>query len=220
MGDGTSSSNAFLRNLSQKKYSWMQPSAQLSPATNTTTPATPATTTTPTDASLSTSANATTSTPISKKETSNESKRASAEDSNRTPKKPRHGRKRSVEEDSRKPVQARSNGNSRSLSPAATMTPAGNNNTTATSSSVIPSRSPSPTLELPADDDALLAPRRNRVKRSQPRFRYTSFPVKGFSILPTRNITSGFDRTDTSYFPGNKAGSSSIAPNVSMHIIY
>ncbi|KAI7884089.1 actin-like ATPase domain-containing protein [Lichtheimia hyalospora FSU 10163] len=213
MGDGTSSSNAFLRNLSQKKYSWMQPSAQLSPATNTTTPATPATTTTPTDASLSTSTNAITSTPISKKETSNESKRASAEDSNRAPKKPRHGRKRSVEEDNRKPVQARSNGNSSSLSPAATMTPVGNNNTTATPSSVIPSRSPSPTLDLPADDDALLAPRRNRVKRSQPRFRYTSFPVKGFSILPTRNITSGFDRTDTSYFPGNKAGSSSIAPN-------
>ncbi|CDH56692.1 chromatin remodeling complex subunit [Lichtheimia corymbifera JMRC:FSU:9682] len=231
MGDGTSSSNAFLRNLSQKKYSWMQPSAQLSPAANTTTTpatATAATTTTPADASSSTSTNATASASNSKKETSNDSKRASSEDANRVSKKPRHIGKRSVEEDGRKQVSGRSNGNSSSLSPAAaaaaaatttttttTLTTASNNNPTATSSSnITPSRSPSPTLDLPAlDDDALLAPRRNRVKRSQPRFRYTSFPVKGFSILPTRNITSGFDKTDTSYFPGNKAGSSSIAPN-------
>lgn len=56
---------------------------------------------------------------------------------------------------------------------------------------------------------------RRQSRRHQPRFKYTSFAVKGFNILPTRNITSTFDRTDATYFPGNKAGSQEIAPDVS-----
>ncbi|KAI8380553.1 hypothetical protein EDC96DRAFT_491369 [Choanephora cucurbitarum] len=47
----------------------------------------------------------------------------------------------------------------------------------------------------------------------QPRFKYTTFPVKGYNILPTRNITSTFARNDTSYFAGQKAGSKDIAPD-------
>lgn len=48
----------------------------------------------------------------------------------------------------------------------------------------------------------------------QPRFKYTNFPVKGYHILPTRNITSHFARADTSFIQGNKAGSESILPQV------
>lgn len=52
-------------------------------------------------------------------------------------------------------------------------------------------------------------------RKPQPLFKYTTFPVKGYSILPTRNITSTFARNDVTYFPGNKAGAEEIAPNVS-----
>jgi actin-related protein 8 len=53
-------------------------------------------------------------------------------------------------------------------------------------------------------------------RKPQPHFKYTAFPVKGYNILPTRNITSTFARNDTTYFPGNKAGAEEIAPNVSL----
>ncbi|KAG1222465.1 hypothetical protein G6F62_008954 [Rhizopus arrhizus] len=49
-------------------------------------------------------------------------------------------------------------------------------------------------------------------RHKQPRFKYTNFPVKGYHILPTRNITSHFARADTSFIQGNKAGSESILP--------
>jgi actin-related protein 8 len=52
-------------------------------------------------------------------------------------------------------------------------------------------------------------------RKPQPLFKYTTFPVKGYNILPTRNITSTFGRNDVTYFPGNKAGAEEIAPNVS-----
>jgi actin-related protein 8 len=54
----------------------------------------------------------------------------------------------------------------------------------------------------------------------QPKFKYTTFPVRGFNILPTRNITSNFAKNDVTYFPGNKAGSEVIAPNVSFSFFY
>ncbi|KAI8338828.1 hypothetical protein BD560DRAFT_26175 [Blakeslea trispora] len=54
-----------------------------------------------------------------------------------------------------------------------------------------------------------------RRRHTQPRFKYTNFPVKGYSILPTRNITSTYARNDTSYFAGYKAGSKEISPDVS-----
>ncbi|KAG1436222.1 hypothetical protein G6F56_013651 [Rhizopus delemar] len=49
-------------------------------------------------------------------------------------------------------------------------------------------------------------------KKKQPRFKYTNFPVKGYHILPTRNITSNFSKADTSFIQGNKAGSEDILP--------
>ncbi|ORE03467.1 actin-like ATPase domain-containing protein [Rhizopus microsporus var. microsporus] len=52
-----------------------------------------------------------------------------------------------------------------------------------------------------------------RKKHKQPRFKYTNFPVKGYNILPTRNITSSFAKTDASFIPGNKAGAEDIVPN-------
>lgn len=52
-------------------------------------------------------------------------------------------------------------------------------------------------------------------RKPQPLFKYTTFPVKGYNILPTRNITSTYGRNDKSYFPGNKAGAEEIAPDVS-----
>ncbi|CEP08259.1 hypothetical protein [Parasitella parasitica] len=49
--------------------------------------------------------------------------------------------------------------------------------------------------------------------KNQPLFKYTTFPVKGYNILPTRNITSNYAKNDTSYFPGHKAGSEELLPN-------
>ncbi|KAI8148388.1 hypothetical protein BJV82DRAFT_591965 [Fennellomyces sp. T-0311] len=140
MGDG--GSNAFLRNLSQKKYAWMQSTAP---------PPEPA--------------------------PSKQPEKRPVDDPARSLKKPRHTISRRSTDESPK--------TSDKGSPARKLH----------------SRTPSPVLdEMPST-----------VK--QPRFKYTTFPVKGFNILPTRNVTSGFDRTDTSYFPGNKAGAEEIAPN-------
>ena len=55
-------------------------------------------------------------------------------------------------------------------------------------------------------------------RKPQPRFKYTNFPVKGYNILPTRNITSTYGRNVTTYFPGHPAGAPEIAPNVSTWI--
>ncbi|CAO3660072.1 unnamed protein product [Rhizopus microsporus] len=52
-----------------------------------------------------------------------------------------------------------------------------------------------------------------RKRHKQPRFKYTNFPVKGYNILPTRNITSSFAKTNASFIPGNKAGAEDIVPN-------
>ncbi|KAI7905787.1 uncharacterized protein BX663DRAFT_500910 [Cokeromyces recurvatus] len=49
--------------------------------------------------------------------------------------------------------------------------------------------------------------------KQQPLFKYTTFPVKGYNILPTRNITSTYARGDISYFSGSKAGAEEISPN-------
>ncbi|KAI8335459.1 hypothetical protein BC941DRAFT_453837 [Chlamydoabsidia padenii] len=47
---------------------------------------------------------------------------------------------------------------------------------------------------------------------AQPNFKYTTFPLKGYTILPTRNITSHFVRSDTSQTKGHKAGDEAICP--------
>lgn len=52
------------------------------------------------------------------------------------------------------------------------------------------------------------------VRLDQPNFKYTTFPLKGYTILPTRNIASNFVRSDTSYVRGHKAGDAAICPKV------
>jgi actin-related protein 8 len=82
----------------------------------------------------------------------------------------------------------------------------------------------STTPQLPTEVDVLdiEKSKETRIKVREPRlpqphFKYTTFPVKGYNILPTRNITSNYARNDTSYFPGHRAGSEEIAPNVSLY---
>ncbi|KAI7864747.1 hypothetical protein BDF14DRAFT_1831607 [Spinellus fusiger] len=78
--------------------------------------------------------------------------------------------------------------------------------------------SPMTTLPTPSTDYIQPHPTTHnnteRTKKIQlPRFKYTTFPVRGFNILPTRNITSTFVKSDVTYFPGNKAGAEAIMPN-------
>ncbi|KAI9282302.1 hypothetical protein BY458DRAFT_531241 [Sporodiniella umbellata] len=49
-------------------------------------------------------------------------------------------------------------------------------------------------------------------KQKQPKFKYTNFPVRGYQILPTRNITSHFGKNDASFNLGSKAGSEDLLP--------
>ncbi|KAL0093135.1 hypothetical protein F4703DRAFT_1902984 [Phycomyces blakesleeanus] len=70
---------------------------------------------------------------------------------------------------------------------------------------LLPPKSPTFTKSEELDNEADKVP--------QPHFKYTTFPVKGFNILPTRNITSTFVKSDVTYFPGNKAGSEAIMPD-------
>lgn len=51
---------------------------------------------------------------------------------------------------------------------------------------------------------------------TKPKFKYTTFPVKGFNILPTRNITSQYARNDSLNLQGILAGSEDIKPDVSL----
>ncbi|KAI8969925.1 hypothetical protein BDF20DRAFT_907521 [Mycotypha africana] len=64
-----------------------------------------------------------------------------------------------------------------------------------------------PTQTQPAEEPA------KRPQHPQPSFKYTIFPVKGYNILPTRNITSTFAKSEQSYLPGNKSGAEEISPN-------
>ncbi|KAG2234968.1 hypothetical protein INT48_005122 [Thamnidium elegans] len=69
-------------------------------------------------------------------------------------------------------------------------------------------------VETPADKEVVTVVKENITPtRPQPHFKYTTFPVKGYNILPTRNITSTFARNDTTYFPGSKAGAEEISPD-------
>lgn len=51
---------------------------------------------------------------------------------------------------------------------------------------------------------------------SRPRFKYTNFPVKGFNILPTRNITSQYAKNDSLSLQGILTGEKNIQPDVSL----
>ncbi|KAI9256290.1 hypothetical protein EDC94DRAFT_523256 [Helicostylum pulchrum] len=69
-------------------------------------------------------------------------------------------------------------------------------------------------VDTPSDKEVVTVVKENITPtRPQPRFKYTTFPVKGYNILPTRNITSTFARNDTTYFPGSKAGAEEISPD-------
>ncbi|KAI9496327.1 hypothetical protein BDB00DRAFT_869624 [Zychaea mexicana] len=254
MGDG-SSSNAFLRNLSQKKYSWMQSSstsANNDPTNGSSSAAAPSSNTTnnnnTTSSSSSSSSSPTTATtpltnpnnnsnnnnnstsspkspakPINTKESSDNSHKRPSDDLGRSHKKPRQqdrkssltsssaARSKNNINDERDVSSSTTGGNGGSSSTASggpTTTTVNNATTTTAKASArnysngkaTPFVSPSP-----APDDI--------PNEKQPKFKYTTFPAKGFTILPTRNVTSGFDKTDATYFPGNKAGSEAIAPN-------
>ncbi|KAI8069378.1 hypothetical protein BC940DRAFT_297583 [Gongronella butleri] len=48
---------------------------------------------------------------------------------------------------------------------------------------------------------------------SQPLFRYTTFPIKGYTILPVRNIASNFMRSEITQVRGCAAGDNALCPN-------
>ncbi|KAI7854151.1 hypothetical protein BDC45DRAFT_569273 [Circinella umbellata] len=264
MGDG-SSSNAFLRNLSQKKYSWMQSSSTDQPnSPSSSSSSVSATSIQPNDNNTNGISSTKTPSPkstSSKEPTDNHKRQATTmvDDANnssyRSPKKPRQ------EQLDRKSLPI-SNIATTAIKTTTTTTPVtttkadavttpttmknkdnnNNNNSNEKSFSAVPvtnnsnkkvsnmsngatqhhpqqqqqqrnnnksnaSRTPSPKPQQePEEEDQV-------QKKKQPRFKYTTFPVKGFTILPTRNVTSGYDKTDATYFPGNKMGSEAIAPN-------
>ncbi|CAO3659418.1 unnamed protein product [Umbelopsis ramanniana] len=64
------------------------------------------------------------------------------------------------------------------------------------------------------DDKASSRPRDIKSKpTSRPRFKYTNFPVKGFNILPTRNITSQYAKNDSLSLQGILTGEKDIQPD-------
>jgi actin-related protein 8 len=172
--------NTFLKNLSQKKYAWMEEAiASNAPAAS----ASPEKSTNPDSRGHKT---ATSSVSPSNNSNSN-----------------RKNKKRSSPE------------------PEITLSPKKHMQTNKTKQ-----KSASPAMSTPPTEVDVLdieKPKEPRIRAHEPRlpqphFKYTTFPVKGYNILPTRNITSNYARNDTSYFPGHKAGAEEIAPDVSIVI--
>ncbi|CAO3636423.1 unnamed protein product [Cunninghamella blakesleeana] len=73
---------------------------------------------------------------------------------------------------------------------------------------------PSTTEELNEQEEKAAAKKKFQTPStiSQPNFKYTTFPIKGYTILPTRNITSTFIKSDTTFVRGHKAGDETICP--------
>ncbi|KAI8391391.1 uncharacterized protein BYT42DRAFT_509384 [Radiomyces spectabilis] len=202
MSDSSSHTNTFLKNLSQKKYAWMQtPTAPYSPPAKPSSPVVTATHSTHPPSTTHTTAKSSPSirhTPSSTSSSTSASTFGTApEDS---PRKKQRQHKRPLHED-----RDHSSFHSRIKSSPVTVP-------TASPSTVTPLPS-SPSMDTQHDDTSSNQALDSTPQPDQPRFKYTSFPVKGFNILPTRNITSTFVRSDTTYIPGNKAGSEAIAPN-------
>lgn len=188
MGDGSNTSNAFLRNLSQKKYSWMQPSSILSPSPGKGA-ATPPQISSPISSNNIPAAAANRSQSANNGEASSkEMKRQPSEDSTRSTKRARR------QDPLTKKVTSRKNSPLPKLASRSSASP-----------------SPAPSIDLENQQQV----RRRAKRHQQPRFKYSTFNVKGYNILPVRNILSGFDKSDVSYMPGNKAGSQGIIPDVS-----
>lgn len=213
-------SNNFLKNLSQKKYAWMEEAtAPTSPVANASGPA-----------ASTQSAQASSSSPDAR----SKSKDISTTASSSTPKKTKKQKlnTESNHDHASTPASSKSStskhkkGSSPPPSSSSTTTkrekpgpkPGRKSNAAHLSKTSAPS-SPSIATEngsrhVNEENDQPIATFADSTK-DQPLFKYTTFPVKGYNILPTRNITSNYAKNDTSYFPGHKTGGEELLPNVS-----
>ncbi|KAK4519550.1 uncharacterized protein ATC70_009786 [Mucor velutinosus] len=211
-------SNNFLKNLSQKKYAWMEEAtAPVSPVANASG-----------HAASTHLAQASSSSP----EARNKSKDTSATASPPTPKK---SKKQKLNTDvynepfstatSSKPLTSKHKKGSSpppssasikrekpGLKPGRKTNAAHTSKTATPASSSITTSAENGSRHTKEEDDQAITTSANYMK-GQPLFKYTTFPVKGYNILPTRNITSNYAKNDTSYFPGHKAGSDELLPN-------
>ncbi|GAN02862.1 actin-like ATPase domain-containing protein [Mucor ambiguus] len=211
-------SNNFLKNLSQKKYAWMEEAAApVSPVAN---------------ASGHAASTHSAQTPSSSPDARNKSKDSSATASSPTSKKTKkqklsaepHHDPSSATASSKSSSTKHKKGSSPPPSPSSIKREkpgpkpgrkanAAQSFKTATpySSSIAASTENSGRHAEEEDDQPINAPA--DYMKDQPLFKYTTFPVKGYNILPTRNITSNYAKNDTSYFPGHKTGSEELLPN-------
>lgn len=196
-------SNTFLKNLSQKKYAWMEEAIASNPP-----PAAAAAAAASIPHEKSTHPDA-----RNHKTTSIHNNASPGSNSNKKNKSKRSS-----------PEPEMSNSPSKKTSktkPKAVFSPTMSNSPTTTTTTNTASSTATP--QLPIDGDVINIGKPKYEPRSkvheprlpQPHFKYTTFPVKGYNILPTRNITSNYARNDTSYFPGHRAGAEEIAPDVS-----
>ncbi|ORY96639.1 hypothetical protein BCR43DRAFT_524696 [Syncephalastrum racemosum] len=216
----SSTSNNFLKNLSQKKYAWMQSTPAASGSSGSQTQPQSQLQ----SQSQSLQPNQSTSAPSPPAVSQRETKRTSEDNKS---KKHHRGTKRSSpssqgaeetqkderslspsEEDKQStsalPAPSTPSADESGLSPAPQPTSA---TSAASGASIVPSKRKKERKQLQSHQQ-------QQLQQQQQRFKYTTFPVKGFNILPTRNITSSFDRTDTSYFPGHTAeNAADIAPD-------
>lgn len=187
-------SNTFLKNLSQKKYAWMEEASSI------TTPPFPVNKT-------------------SDQKSAEPSPRSSQPQPQAAPKKSKKQKLSPEPETIKKQKHIKTSpsvpnmiddkvtyGEMKTDIPTTTPTPT--TPTTTMTSTIINNEKETPTV---VKQDI-------QPNRPQPHFKYTTFPVKGYNILPTRNITSTFARNDTTYFPGSKAGAEEISPDVSTFV--
>lgn len=215
-------SNNFLKNLSQKKYAWMEEAtAPASPVANASGPA-----------ASTQSAQASSSSPDARSKNKDISTTASSSTSKKTKKQKLNTESNhdqaSTPASSKSSASKHKKGSSPPPSSSSTTTkrekpgpkPGRKSNAAHLSKMSAPS-SPSIATEngsrhVNEENDQPIATFADSMK-DQPLFKYTTFPVKGYNILPTRNITSNYAKNDTSYFPGHKTGDEELLPNVSNH---
>lgn len=212
-------SNNFLKNLSQKKYAWMEEAAA---------PVSPVASTSGQTASTQ-SAQPSSSSPDAR----NKNKATSATASSSSPKKTK---KQKPNADSHHDPSSAAAASSTSKSKKGSSPPpsssstkrekpgpkpgrktntAHSSKTAISASSTIAASAENGSRYVKDEDDQPITTSIDYMK-DQPLFKYTTFPVKGYNILPTRNITSNYAKNDSSYFPGHKAGSEELLPNVSV----
>ncbi|KAG2203224.1 hypothetical protein INT46_002506 [Mucor plumbeus] len=209
-------SNNFLKNLSQKKYAWMEEAAApTSPVTSTSAAGATTNTTTSTHSAPSSSSpegrtkNKDTSTASATTTTSKKTKKQKLTpelNESSTHKLSKHNKKgssppppSSSSTTTTKRPSSKANKKQSTTHSFKTMTPP---STTSLDNQIKKEKHQEESISVTAD-----------YMKDQPLFKYTTFPVKGYNILPTRNITSNFAKNDTSYFPGHKAGGEELLPN-------